>query len=150
MFVIPPQPRSIERHENSRMPPSTSIAFDQPGLMHALAALDDAALDQLDFGVIGFGKEPDAIVVRYNACERQGSGLDPSRVMGLPLFSVVAQCMNNFLVAQRYDDAVAAGRALDETLDFTFTLRMRPTPVTLRLLSAPDCATQFVAVRRTR
>ena len=131
------------------MTSSPAPDFAQPGLMHRLAQMDDAGLDQLDFGVIGFGKEADARVVRYNACERRGSGLDPQRVLGLPLFSVVAQCMNNYLVAQRFDDAVEAGTALDHTLDFTFTLRMRPTPVVLRLLSAPDQPVQYIAVRRT-
>lgn len=127
---------------------SPATDFAQPGLLQVLATLDDDALDQLPFGVIGFGKEPEAVVTRYNACERQGSGLDPSRVRGLPLFAVVAQCMNNYLVAQRFDDAVAEGRALDHVLDFTFTLRMKPTPVTLRLLSAPDQATQYIAILR--
>jgi photoactive yellow protein len=130
------------------MTTSSMLGFGQPELMQHLADLDDAGLDQLDFGVIGFGKVPEAIVVRYNNCERQGSGLDPSRVLGPPLFAVVAQCMNNFLVAQRFDCAVATNLTLDATLDFTFTLRIKPTPVRLRLLSAPDDATQFIAVLR--
>lgn len=125
-----------------------AITFDQPDLLPSLAELDDPGLDQLGFGVIGFGKETDAIVVRYNACEQQSSGLEPSRVLGLPLFSIVAQCMNNFLVAQRFDDAVEACDTLDATLDFTFTLRMKATPVRLRLLSSPEHAIQFIAVFR--
>jgi photoactive yellow protein len=116
--------------------------------LQQLAVLADDSLDRLEFGVIGFGKEPEAVVVRYNACERQFSGLDPDRVVGLPLFSVVAQCMNNYLVAQRFDDAVDSGKELDATLSFTFTLRMKATPVVLRLLSSPDHALQFIAVRR--
>ena len=127
---------------------TSAVDFEQPGLLAQLAALDDDGLDRLAFGVIGFGKEFDAKVVRYNAREQQGSGLDPSRVMGLPLFSVVAQCMNNYLVAQRFDDAVEAGQDLDATLDFTFTLRMKATPVRLRLLSDPGHPTQFIAIRR--
>ncbi len=118
--------------------------------MRQLADLDDAGLDELGFGVIGFGKEPDAIVRCYNAFEQRGSGLDRSRVVGLPLFGVVAQCMNNYLVAQRFDDAVEAGRELDMTLDFTFTLRMKPTDVVLRLLSSPGHPIQYVAIRRDR
>lgn len=130
------------------MTDSRKLDFEQPDLIRSLAVLESEDLDRLEFGVIGFGKEADAVVVRYNANERMGSGLDPKRVLGLPLFSVVAQCMNNYLVAQRFDDAVEAGWALDERLDYTFTLRMKPTPVTLRLLSSPDHATQFIAVRR--
>lgn len=130
------------------MTSTSAIEFAHPQLMQRLAALDDPGLDALGFGVIGFGKEPDAIVRCYNAFEQQGSGLERRQVVGLPLFSVVAQCMNNFLVAQRFDDAVEASRDLDVTLDFTFTLRMKPTDVVLRLLSAPDHPLQFIAIRR--
>jgi photoactive yellow protein len=129
---------------------SSSIDFAQADLMGRLAELDDGGLDQLGFGVIGFGKEPDAIVTLYNAYENRGSGLDRNRVVGLPLFSVVAQCMNNYMVAQRFDDAVEAGRELDATLDFVFTLRMKATPVRLRLLSSPRHPTQFIGIQRDR
>ena len=130
------------------MPRKVDIEFGHADLLRRLAELDDRGLDELDFGLIGLGKAPDAIVVRHHRCEREGSGLDPKRVDGLPLFSVVAQCMNNDLVAQRFDDAVVAGQPHDAQLDFTFTLRMKPTPVRLRLLSAPDQTTQFIAVLR--
>jgi photoactive yellow protein len=127
---------------------ASTIHFAQPGLLQYLAALDEAGLDALGFGVIGFGKEPEAIVQRYNAFERQASGLEPSRVEGLELFSVVAQCMNNYLIAQRFDDAVAEGSELDATLPYTLTFRMKPTPVMLRLLSSPTHAVQYVAIQR--
>lgn len=125
-------------------------SFSQPDLLSWLECHDNAALDQLDFGVIGFGRDADARVVRYNACERRSSGLEVSKVMGLPLFGVVAQCMNNFMVAQRFEDADASGEPLDAELDYTFTLRMRPTPVRLRLLSQADSPTRYIAILRTR
>jgi photoactive yellow protein len=134
----------------SDMAATTAPDFAHPDLMRQLAAMDDASLDRLGFGVIGFGKEHEAAVRRYNAFDQRGSGLERDRVVGLPLFSIVAQCMNNYLVAQRFDDAVAAGESLDATLDFTFTLRMKPTPVVLRLLSSPAHDTQFIAIRRDR
>jgi len=100
----------------------------------------------LSFGVIGFGA--DTVVCRYNAYESRAAGLNPSRVIGLPLFSVVAQCMNNYLIAQHFEDAVEAGQRLDATVDFVLTLRMKPTPVKLRLLAAPDRARRYVLVHR--
>ncbi len=129
---------------------NVSPAFSQSDLLSWLDRHDDAALDQLDFGVIGFGRDADARVLRYNACERRSSGLEVSKVMGLPLFGVVAQCMNNFMVAQRFEDADASGEPLDAELDYTFTLRMRPTPVRLRLLSRTDMPVRYIAVLRTR
>ena len=53
-------------------------------------------------------------------------------------------------MAQRFDDVLAGETALDETLDYVFTLRMRPTPVVLRLLFAPDVALRYVVVLRQR
>jgi len=120
--------------------------FDQPDLLASLEAMDDTELDALDFGVIGF--RPDTVVCRYNAYESRAAGLSPSRVLGLPLFSVVAQCMNNFLVAQRFDDAAEACQSLDASIDFVLTLRMRPTPVRLRLLAAPGVERRYVLILR--
>ena len=120
--------------------------FGQPGLLAALDALTDAELDRLEFGVIGF--DAGGTVCRYNAFESRMTGLHAERVIGQPLFTQVAQCMNNFLVAQRFDDAVAAGQALDDTIDYMLTWRMRPTPVKLRMLHDPDFATRYVLLHR--
>jgi hypothetical protein len=56
--------------------------------------------------------------------------------------------MNNFLVAQRYEDAAAQGEVLDEVIDYVLTLRMRPTKVRLRLLAAPGFSLRYVLVDR--
>jgi hypothetical protein len=55
--------------------------------------------------------------------------------------------MNNFLVAQRFEDAQASGEALDLTVDYVLTLRMRPVKVKLRLL-AGEGPTRYVLVQR--
>jgi hypothetical protein len=57
--------------------------------------------------------------------------------------------MNNFMVAQRFDDAGADGTALDLTVPYVLTLRMRPTKVQLRLLAAPGARCRYVLVQRS-
>ena len=52
------------------------------------------------------------------------------------------------MVAQRFDEAAAHGTALDATLDYVLTLRMRPVKVKLRLLAEPDTALRHVLVLR--
>jgi photoactive yellow protein len=126
------------------MHPATSLAFHQPRLFDGLAALDAQGMDELDFGVIGFDSQ--GIVQRYNRWESRAARLEVTQVMGLHLFDVVAQCMNNYLVAQRFEDCAEAGTELDETLDFVLTLRMRPKKVQLRLLAAPGHPLRFVCV----
>jgi photoactive yellow protein len=107
-----------------------------------LLALDGEHLDALPFGVIGFA--PDAIVTVYNETEAKNAGLRPERVLGKHFFEEIAPCMNNFMVAQRFADE----EELDHTIPYVLTLRMRPTPVRLRLLKAPGHAARFVLVER--
>jgi len=122
------------------------LAFDQADLGQRLAALTEEQLDEAGFGIIGFD---DATVVRrYNRYESQAAGLSQQSVIGQPFFTSVAPCMNNFMVAQRFDDAQADGTALDETISYVLTLRMRPTKVRLRLLALPGAATRYVLVQR--
>lgn len=125
---------------------STNRSFAEPALGEQLAQWPDADLDSLDFGVIGF--DDHTVVRRYNQFESQAAGLTPSRVLGQPLFTVVAPCMNNFMVAQRFEDAAESGEALDVTIDYVLTLRMRPIKVALRLIAAPGAAIRYVLVRR--
>lgn len=129
------------------MPERESLAFSTPNIVAAITAMSDAERDELGFGVIGF--DADNVVRQYNAYESNAAGLGLARVVGQPLFTVVAPCMNNFMVAQRFDDALESGDALDATIDYVLTLRMRPVKVALRLLASPGAAIRYVLVHRT-
>ncbi len=115
------------------MPTLTATAFADPDLPALLHAASDAERDALGFGVIGFDAQ--GLVRQYNRWESQAAGLGLDRVLGQPLFTVVAPCMNNELVAGRFAAAAAAGQPLDATIAYVLTLRMRPTRVRLRLLA---------------
>lgn len=120
--------------------------FSQLNLVEALAALSETDLDGLDFGVIGF--DADGTVRRYNALESRAAGLTPERVLGRHLFTSVAPCMNNFMVAQRFEDAAVNGADLDATVDYVLTLRMKPVKVRLRLLARAGVPLRHVLVDR--
>ena len=124
----------------------TEISFESPGILSMLSDLGDEDLDALAFGVIAF--DSDCIIRRYNAPESRFTGLSVDRVVGRDLFTEVAQCMNNYLVAQRFKDALEEQTTLDVTLDFVLTWRMRPTPVQLRLLAAHDTNLRFLLLTR--
>ena len=123
-----------------------ALNFADDAVLPALQQLTDAEIDTLDFGVIGI--DAANVVRRYNACESRMAGLSLQRVLGHPLFTVVAPCMNNFMVAQRFEDAAAGGQPLDATIDYVLTLRMRPVKVKLRLLAQPGEGTRYVLVMR--
>ena len=125
---------------------SVSPTFDDRGLADLLDACNQEQLDALGFGVIGF--DADSIVQRYNAVESQAAGLSPQRVIGEPLFTNVAPCLNNFMVAQRFEDAALDASELDDTIDYVLTLRMRPIKVKLRLLASAAGSTRYVLVQR--
>ncbi len=107
-----------------------------------LESMGGDARDTLPFGVVGFGA--DTVVQTYNATEARMSGLDPATVIGVPFFDAVAQCMNNFMVAQRFDDEPV----LDAIVPYVLTLRMRPTKVRLRLLARPDAPRRYILIER--
>ncbi len=125
---------------------SQQVHFEQPDTGAALARLSRVELDQLDFGVIGF--DASTHVRAYNAFESRAAGLTPERVVGHPLFKVVAPCMDNFMVAQRFEDAKASGQVLDVVIPYVLTLRMRPTAVRLRLVAMPGAVLRYVLVQR--
>ena len=123
-----------------------AISFEQTDILASLEALDDIELDTLDFGVIGF--TGDIIVCRYNTSEAKLSGLRPVDALGKNVFTELAQCMNNFLVAVRFEDAITEGASIDATIDFILSWRMRPTKVQLRLLYSPGYSTRYILVQR--
>jgi photoactive yellow protein len=128
------------------MTAATDLSFASPALHGHLTQLSQEQLDRLDFGVIGFDGETK--VCKYNQTESEAAGLTAPRVVGQPLFTNVAPCLNNFMVAQRFEDAQDEGAALDDTIDYVLTLRMRPVKVKLRLLAEPGSDERYVLVQR--
>jgi photoactive yellow protein len=102
-------------------------SFYAPDVASTLSAMSDADLDRLPFGVIEM--DLDCRVLRYNAAESRYSGLTPQRVVGRHFFREVAPCSDNASVSGRF-----AQDGLDEMTPYVFSLRMKPVPVTLRML----------------
>lgn len=100
-------------------------------------------LDALPFGVIGLSA--DYLVEVYNRTESRLAGLARDSVIGTNFFLATAQCMNNFMVAQRFEDEAE----LDAVINFVLTLRMRPTPVRLRLLQSRAVQRRYIFLERT-
>jgi photoactive yellow protein len=123
-----------------------SVDFNQADIGMQLASFSADDMDALPFGVIGI--DADTRVRVYNARESAKAGLSPAGVIGQPLFAVVAQCMNNFMVAQRFEDAARDGTPLDATIDYVLTLRMHPIKVKLRLVAMPGDALRYVLIQR--
>jgi photoactive yellow protein len=122
---------------------AAALAFGSAGLCAKLDAWsDDAArYDELDFGLIAM--DLDGTIVAYNRCEGEFASVSPHNAIGLIFFCDVAPCTNNYLVSGRFD----AASELDETIDYVFTVKMRPRAVQLRLLKNQRSGRQYVAVK---
>jgi photoactive yellow protein len=116
-------------------------SFDEIRLVD-IEAMDETVRDELPFGVVGLDRDGTTRV--YNRTEADMAGLDRDSVIGSGFFDTVAQCMNNFMVAQRFEDEAD----LDEIVPYVLTLRMRPTRVRLRLLARPDASLRFILIER--
>jgi photoactive yellow protein len=117
------------------------IGFESVTL-HTLEAMRDEDRDALPYGAVGLAA--DTIVQSYNTTEARMAGLDRASVIGVPFFEAIAQCMNNFMVAQRFEDEPE----LDDIVPYVLTLRMRPTKVRLRLLASPTSARRYILIER--
>ena len=111
-------------------------------LLDELDGMTKKQADRLPFGVVGMSRE--GLIELYNQTESKLAGLPAESVMGQPFFSNVGQCMNNWMVAQRFEDEVT----IDAVIDYVLTLRMRPTPVRLRLLKAPAISRRYILIER--
>lgn len=123
------------------------ITFDMLSLGQTLDKLTNDQLNSLDFGVIGFDSE--GMVKVYNAYESKVAGLSLESVIDSDLFNSVAPCMNNFMVAQKFEDTLDTSSELDEIMDYVLTLKMKPTRVKLRLLSSPQLSYSYVVILRS-
>jgi photoactive yellow protein len=115
--------------------------FGAPDILRHLDAADDTTLDGLSFGVIAMSS--DGIVVAYNKAEAGAAGLRAERVIGRHFFTAVAPCTNNHLVAHRFESEPL----LDATIDYTFTFKMAPKKVQLRMLRQPGARRMYLLVR---
>ena len=139
-FTLNPD-HSVLDSEGATIVQTRSDSFETVGLRE-LEAMGDDGRDALPFGAVAFAA--DGIVQSYNATEARLSGLDPKAVVGVPFFEAVAQCMNNFMVAQRFEDETE----IDDIIPFVLTLRMKPTRVRLRLLATVDVPRRYVLIER--
>jgi photoactive yellow protein len=135
-----PAATASQQLTEARMTQQELPAFDAPDIAVRLPVLADEALDALPYGVVELDHQ--GKVLRYNAVESQYSGLPRERVIGRHFFHHVAPCTDNRIVAKRYSVA-----ALDETIQYTFSLRMKPVPVMLRMLKAPGSERMYLLVR---
>ena len=110
--------------------PAVDLAFDDEGVGEELRHASGDERNRAPFGII---KIDDAGTVQfYNRYESNLSGIDPDEAVGTNFFTELAPCSNNPLFLGRFKEGVDKGE-LDEYFTYTFTYKMRPTLVDVRL-----------------
>lgn len=128
---LTPRPKSdVPIPDNEGEEAATTLRFDAEGVGEQLRHASEEELHEAPFGIIRLSD--DGIVEFYNRCESKLSGVDPSEATGQNFFTQLAPCSNNHLFLGRFRDGIEAGE-LDERFTYTFTYKMRPTLVDVRL-----------------
>jgi photoactive yellow protein len=105
-------------------------SFDDEALGEALSSLSEKALDNAPFGIVRVDDE--GIVQFYNQYESQLAGVAPEDAVGRNFFTELAPCSSNRLFHGRFKKGMRKG-ALDERFSYTFTYKMSPTLVQVRM-----------------
>jgi photoactive yellow protein len=107
-----------------------TLNYEDDGVGEKLRHASDDQLNSANFGIIQI--DDDGVVQFFNAYESELSGVDPDDAEGSNFFTQVAPCTNNRLFRGRFKKGVRRGE-LDETFSYTYTYKMRPTLVDVRL-----------------
>ncbi len=109
---------------------ASSLSFEEDGVGERLRHADEEELNEAPFGIVRLDDE--GVVQFYNRYESELSGIPPSEAVGQNFFTQLAPCSNNHLFQGRFEEGVRKGH-IDDRFAYTFTYKMRPTLVDVRL-----------------
>lgn len=121
------------------------MSFVDDSTLGQIPDMNPDELDELDFGVVKVDDE--GVIQEYNRYESEMAGVSPDEAKGNNFFTEVAPCTNNKLFYGQFQDGIEDGQ-LDEEMDYTFTYKMDPTNVKIRLFHDQDSETNWVFVKK--
>jgi len=120
------------------------LNFDDDDLGERLRTYSADALNDAPFGIVAV--DDDGVVQFYNRYESEMSGVDREKAVGKNFFNQLAPCSNNRIFQGRFKKGVRTGE-MDERFNYTFTYKMRPTLVDIRL-HRDDANNNWILVRK--
>lgn len=117
--------------ENRASGPQPFLTFDADNLGAKLQQASHEQLDKADFGIVRVDDQ--GHVEFYNQYESNLAGVAKEDAKGKNFFTQLAPCSNNRIFQGRFKKGVRSGE-MDETFTYTFTYKMRPTLVDIRLV----------------
>jgi len=124
------EPASAPANQDSAVQEEFGYSFDDDELGEALRTCSDETLDEAPFGIVKV--DDDGVVEFYNRYESELAGVAPEDAVGRNFFTQLAPCSSNRLFHGRFKKGVRQG-TLDERFTYTFTYKMSPTLVQVRM-----------------
>lgn len=121
------------------------MSFVSSDFLDTLGDANRPAADAQEHGVVQV--DDAGIILLYNKYESDMAGIDPNFAQGRNFFTQVAPCSNNRLFFGRFKEGVGKN-ALDARFKYTYTYKMRPTPVDVHMYRDAASATNWVFVRK--
>jgi len=121
------------------------MSFVPEKVLRKLDNLTTQEANELSFGVVRVNDE--GIIELYNQYEADLSKISVNGVLGKNFFITVAPCTNNRLFKGKFDAGVSSD-SLDVEFLYTFTYRLRPTNVAVRLYRDPLSKTNWIFTQR--
>ncbi len=118
--------------------------FDDDELGEVLRTCSDETLNQAPFGIVQV--DDNGIVEFYNRYEAELADVEPEDAMGRNFFTQLAPCSGNRLFHGRFKDGIRKGD-LDERFTYTFTYKMSPTLVQVRMYQ-DEAGNNWIMVRK--
>jgi photoactive yellow protein len=135
---------SFEGNGSSDASPDAALNFEDDDLADVLGTVPEAALDDAPFGIVQV--DDDGVVQFYNQYESDLAGVDPEDAVGRNFFTQLAPCSGNRLFHGRFKKGVKKNE-LDERFTYTFTYKMSPTLVDVRM-HRDDEGRNWVLIRK--
>ncbi|MBI39478.1 MAG: photoactive yellow protein [Leptospiraceae bacterium] len=122
----------------------SSARFVDDSVVESIATYDRAKIDELPHGVIKLDDEGKVLI--FNRHESEKSGVAISDAEGKLFFSQVAPCTNNAIFLGSFQKGVSEGK-MDLIFPYTFTYKMKPTPVKVHLYRKEGSSDNWVFVK---
>lgn len=114
-------------------PSSTGVSglqFEDDDLPSKLGEASEQTLDEAPFGIVQV--DDNGVVQFYNQYESEMAGVSPEEALGKNFFTQLAPCSGNRLFHGRFKKGIKKN-SLDERFTYTFTYKMSPTLVDVRM-----------------
>lgn len=120
------------------------MSFVSQDMLGKLGKLSRDEADKTEFGIVKV--DTTGKVLLYNQYESKLAGVAPSQAEGRNFFTDIAPCTNNKLFMGRFLQGVEKGE-LDTSFNYTFTYKMKPTNVQIRLFHDKSSKSNWIFVK---